>query len=71
MSDEFTVIFSGGFEERETFTGSVGFWIEANGVLVITDGDDTRRFAPHAWREVRGGGTQSNSGGSGARAHVF
>jgi hypothetical protein len=53
MTGPFTVVFSDA--EQLTFPESARFEIKANVVLVITDGDEVRRFAPHAWREVRGG----------------
>ena len=55
MSGELRVTFTGD-DEPAAFTGGVGFRIMENGVLVLSDGDEVRRIAPHAWREVRGGG---------------
>jgi hypothetical protein len=64
MADGFSVTFIGEWEQEPTqFPGTVHFRILDSGVLVIMDGDEVRRFSPHAWREVRGGGGGDASGG--------
>jgi len=69
MGNEFTVVFADG--ETESFPDTVQFRIEANAVLTISDGNEKRRFSPHAWREVRGGGTSTSTGGEPGRDASF
>jgi hypothetical protein len=38
--------------EPKNYPNGVHFKIEANGVLVISDGDDVIHYAPHAWTSV-------------------
>jgi hypothetical protein len=72
MAHEFSVTFAGDYgQEPRHFPGTVHFRILENGVLVITDGDDVRRFSPHAWREVRGGGSGDSAGGDPASIISF
>jgi hypothetical protein len=69
MGNEFTVVFDNG--DAEHFPDTVRFRIEDNAVLTISDGDEKRRFSPHAWREVRGGGKGRSTGGEPGRAVSF
>lgn len=68
MGDDFAVTFTGEWEqESKRFPGTVHFRILDSGVLVLTDGNEVRRFSPHAWREVRGGGGADATGGEAGR----
>lgn len=51
MSIGTSVTFSDG--ETTTFPESVTVTIGDHGILMITDGQDVRLLAPHAWVEVR------------------
>ena len=69
MGNEFTVVFADG--ETENFPETVQFRIESNAVLTISDGDEKRRFSPYAWREVRGGGNSTSTGGEPGRVTSY
>lgn len=51
MSNRTSVTFSDG--ETTTFPENVKVTVGDHGVLVITDGQDVRVLAPHAWVEMR------------------